>query len=71
MGGGAGYCIFLGKDIFMIIMIDLIYGWIWVNFTNISWGVALRCLPPKFSHFILRCCREFIIRYFIVTQGPK
>ena len=54
-GGGRGKVIvyFLEKGIFMIIMTDLICGWIWVNFTYISWGVVLRCLTPKMSPFIL------------------
>ena len=62
-GGGEGgevIVYFLGEGIFMIIMTDLICGWIWVDFTYISWGVALRFLPPKMSPFILRCCRDLV-----------
>ena len=55
---------FLGNGIFMIIMTDLICGWIWVNLTYISWGVALRCLPPKMSPFILRCFRDLFVSFY-------
>ena len=40
----------------MTIMIDLIYGWIWVNFIYISWDLALRCLLLILSSFILKFC---------------
>ena len=41
----------LGKGIFMIIMTNLICGRIWVNFTYISWGIALRCFRDLFVSF--------------------
>ena len=54
----------IGKGISVIIMTDLICGRIWVNFTYISWGVALRCLPPKMSPFILRCFRDLFVSFY-------
>ena len=64
-GGGGGVIVyFLGKGIFKIIMTDLICERIWVNFTYISWGVALRCLPPKMSPFILRCFKVSFVFFY-------
>ena len=71
-GGGGGVIVhFLGKGISVITMTDLICGRIWVTFTYISWGVALRSLPKclllflhaleiYLSPFILRCCRDLV-----------
>ena len=62
--GGEYIVYFLGKGIFMIIMTDLICGWILVNFTYIAWGVASRCLLPKMSPFILRCFRDLFVSFY-------
>ena len=62
--GGEVIVYFLEKGIFMIIMTDLIFRRIWVIFTYISWGVALRCLPPKMSPFILRCFKDLFVSFY-------
>ena len=64
-GGGEVIVYFLGKGIFVIIRTDLICGRIWVNFTYMSWGVALRCLPSKMSPFILRCFRDLFVSFYL------
>ena len=42
VGGGGDYCIFLGKGILRIKIMDLIYGWIWAYFTYISISYKFR-----------------------------